>query len=334
MPHTTALSGVSASFAISGSSTTSPMSRACSIVLRSVRRYAISIASTYAPASVRWLIAVPNPIVPIPPRTSAAPTRTSPLIGIAIPANRIPPPMSAMPTPMPTMRPIDGPGIRSSQPIFTACCSSAFFTGRSASFRRHSELRLSRSSEPPSRRTVSHASFCGPPSGASLAVAMDDDRRIGQWIRVVVGLDLRDAVEVLEADPAAAGELDEGRVDRVLIGSAIANDRRQGGRHLRGRAGHQDRRRVDELGVVALAAPLPPRPAERSEQGERRADQPERRIDLPRAPRARARTSGEAVRVTACDRLDDRPLALSADGERHEGVVDDRLELAPRSRTS
>ena len=38
MPHTTALSGVSASLAISGCSTTSPMLRAWSIVFWSVRR--------------------------------------------------------------------------------------------------------------------------------------------------------------------------------------------------------------------------------------------------------------------------------------------------------
>ena len=109
------------------------------------------------------------------------------------------------------------------------------------------------------------------------------------------------------------------RVDRVLVGAALADDGRQRRRHLRRRAGHQDRRRVDELGVVALAAPLPPRPAERPEQRERRADQSERRVDPSRSPRAARWTSGRCARVDLLDRRRaSAPSRSPADGERHE----------------
>ena len=113
---------------------------------------------------------------------------------------------------------------------------------------------------------------------AVLRQLQDVDGRIDERVRFVVRLHVAHLVQVAEGDVARSGQLDQGRVDALLRSPATSDHGGQRRRHLGRRPGHQDRRRVGQLRVVAVALPGGKREAQRHDQRQQAARDADQRV--------------------------------------------------------
>ncbi len=154
---------------------------------------------------------------------------------------------------------------------------------------------------------------------------VDDHRRIGERIGLGVRFRAGDLVEVLEADAAGTGDVEQGDVDAVLGRAALADHGREGGRHAGRRSRHEDRRGVDDVRVVTLAPPRQVGKPGQQQEREGRHHEPQDRVQLAGTVQPLGLGRGRR-RLDGLEAAQDRPVEVAVARRGNEIVVDDPLQ--------